>query len=46
MNGNSNSLNPIAVPPMTIEELNKKLQEATAKVLGTFGPSNTVNKEF
>ncbi len=42
MEGNSNMLNPVVVPPMTIAELNAKLREATAKVLGTSGPSNTV----
>lgn len=42
MQGNSNSLQPSVVPPMTIEEINKKLTDATAAILGTYGPSNLV----
>lgn len=42
MEGNSNSLNPRVVPPQTIQEINKKLTEATVKLLGTSGPSNLV----
>lgn len=42
MSGNSNLLRPIAVPPQTIEEITKKLTEATVKILGTSGPANTI----
>lgn len=40
--GNSNSLNPVIVPPMTIEELNRKLQETTSKIMGVTGAGNVV----
>lgn len=40
--GNSNMLFPTVVPPETIEEMNEKLKDATAKIMGTSGPSNIV----
>lgn len=42
MNGNSNLLRPIVVPPQTIEDITAKLTEATVKILGTAGPANTI----
>lgn len=40
--GNSNLLRPTSVPPETLAEMNQKLKEATARILGTTGVSNQV----